>query len=96
MDFDQEGEGGVEYWECVALGVGVAPERKGGRDRALRDRAWNDHMTWEGYSVLLFCFCIFLEGGNDILLALLHWEFINNTLFYSVTLYNKIPLVNIS
>ncbi len=39
MDFDQEGEGGVEYWECVALGVGVTPERKGGRDRALRDLA---------------------------------------------------------
>ncbi len=46
--------------------------------------------------MLLFCFCIFLEGGNDILLALLHWTFINNTLFYRVTLYNKVPLVNIS
>ncbi len=46
--------------------------------------------------VVLFLFHFWGEGGNDILLALLHWEFINNTLFYRVTLYNKVPLVNIS
>ncbi len=39
MEFDQEGEGGVEFWEFVAFGVGVARERKGGRDRALWDLA---------------------------------------------------------
>lgn len=39
MEFDQEGERGVESWECVDFGVGVAPERDGGRDQALRDLA---------------------------------------------------------